>query len=271
MMGDSTFGSDDAPAQGTNAATLSRSIASTNGMTHQSLDDVRRDLVLANRILAREGILDAFGHVSVRDPTDPSHFVMSWARAPELIELDDLMEFGPDGEVVRGDRFPYLERYIHAAIFERQPETMAICHNHTASILPFSISKSVRLRPVIHTAAVLGGEAPVWDIAEEFGSNTNLLVVNMQQGRSLARTLGDGRIALMRGHGAVVTGISIPGVVSACINMDKNARVQLEAHRLGEFTPLSQGEMARPAVAPGQSEVPDRGWEAYVRRVTGPA
>jgi ribulose-5-phosphate 4-epimerase/fuculose-1-phosphate aldolase len=181
------------------------------------------------------------------------------------------MEFGPDGEVASGTKFPYLEGYIHAAIYERQPETMAVCHNHTASILPFSISRSARLKPVIHTAAVLGGEAPVWDIADEFGSSTNLLVVNMQQARSLARTLGDGRIALMRGHGSVVTGVSIPAVVSACINMDKNARVQLQAMQLGEYTPLHAGELERPAVAPGQSAVPDRGWEAYVRRVTAPA
>src|SRR5262249_35484227 len=127
----------------------------------QSVDDARRELVLANRILACEGILDAFGHVSVRHPRDPSHFILSWARAPELIELDDLMEFGPDGEVVSGEKFPYLERYIHAAIYAHQPATMAVCHNHTASILPFSISKAVPLQPVIHTAAVLGGAAPV--------------------------------------------------------------------------------------------------------------
>jgi ribulose-5-phosphate 4-epimerase/fuculose-1-phosphate aldolase len=234
----------------------------------QSLDEVRRDLVLGNRILAHEGILDAFGHVTVRHPTEPSHFLMAWARAPELIELADLMEFGPDGEVVHGHRFPYLERYIHAAIYETQPNTIAVCHCHTTSILPFSISRAVRLTPVIHTAAVLGGEAPVWDIADDFGSDTNLLVVKMEQARSLARTLGQGRVALMRGHGAVVSGISIPAVVSACLNMDKNARVQLQAMQLGDYTPLHPGELARPAVAPGESAVPDRGWEAYVRRVT---
>jgi ribulose-5-phosphate 4-epimerase/fuculose-1-phosphate aldolase len=237
----------------------------------QSLEDVRRDLVLANRILAREGVLDAFGHISVRHPRDARRFIMSWARAPELIEDQDLMEFGPEGEVLSGEKMPYLERFIHAAIFAQQPETMAVCHNHTASILPFSISRTAKLTPVIHTAAVLGGEAPVWDIADEFGPDTNLLVVNMQQGRSLARTLGAGRIALMRGHGSVVSGPSIPAVVSACINMDKNARVQMQAMQLGDYTPLHPGEMVRPAVAPGQSEVPDRGWEAYVRRVTGPA
>jgi HCOMODA/2-hydroxy-3-carboxy-muconic semialdehyde decarboxylase len=237
----------------------------------ESLDAVLRDLVLANRILAREGILDAFGHVSARHPVDPRRFFLSWARAPEVVELDDLMEFGPEGELLKGDKLPYLERFIHAAVYAQQPETRAVCHNHAASILPFSISKSARLRPVIHTAAVLGGEAPVWDIADDFGPDTNLLVVNMQQGRSLARTLGSGRIVLMRGHGSVVCGVSVPAVVSACINMDKNARVQLQAMQLGEYTALAPGELARPAVAPGQSDVPDRGWEAYVRRLTGPA
>lgn len=238
----------------------------------QTFDDLRRDLVLANHILAREGILDAFGHISVRHPSDPRRFILSWARAPELVEDADLLEFDADGEpVTPGGKLPYLERYIHAAIYESQPRTMAVCHNHTTSILPFSISSSTRLRPVIHTAAVLGGEVPVWDIADEFGSNTNLLIVNMQQGRSLARALGSGRIALMRGHGSVVVGVSIPAVVSACLNMDKNARVQLQAMQLGEYVPLAPGEVQRPAVAPGESSVPDRGWEAYVRRVSGPA
>jgi HCOMODA/2-hydroxy-3-carboxy-muconic semialdehyde decarboxylase len=237
----------------------------------QSVDSVRRELVLANRILAREGVLDAFGHVSVRHPGDPRRFIMAWARAPELIEEQDLMEFGLDGEVTRGDKPPYLERFIHAAVYAHQPETMAVCHNHTASILPFSISKSTKLTPVIHTAAVLGGAAPVWDIADDFGSSTNLLVVNMEQGRSLARTLGSGKIVLMRGHGSVVCSTTVPGVVSACINMDKNARVQMQAMQLGEYVELSAGELARPAGAPGASALPDRGWEAYVRRVTDPA
>ena len=240
-------------------------------MTQQA-SDPPRDLVMANHILAREGILDAFGHVSIRHPENPRHFVMAWARAPELIELPDLMEFDADGEPVGDDkRFPYLERYIHAAVYEQRPDVMAVCHNHTASVLPFSISRGTKLRPVIHTGAVIGGEVPVWDIADDFGSETNLLVVNMQQGRSLARVLGDKPVVLMRGHGAVVASVSVPAVVSACLNLDKNARVQLQAAQLGEYVPLAPGEVARPSVAPGQSAVPDRAWEAYVRRVTDPA
>src|SRR6266566_2047006 len=114
----------------------------------EPIDAARRDLVLANRILAREGIEDA-----------------------------DLLEFGLDGELrQQTDRVPYLERYIHAAVYEQRPDVMAVCHNHTLSILPFSISKTVRLRPVVHTGAVLGGEVPVWNIADEFGNSTNMLV-----------------------------------------------------------------------------------------------
>jgi ribulose-5-phosphate 4-epimerase/fuculose-1-phosphate aldolase len=231
------------------------------------LATARRQLVMANRILANEGILDAFGHVTVRHPGQADRFLMAWARAPELIEDADLLEFTLDGTVLdAGGRVPYLERFIHGAIYEQRPEVMAVCHNHTLSILPFSISSTARLRPVIHTGAVLGGEVPVWDIADEFGSNTNMLVVTQEQGRSLARTLGQGRLALMRGHGSVVVGPDVPGLVSACMAMDKNARVQLQALQLGEYTPLAPGEITRPWVATGQPPLPDRAWEVWVRR-----
>jgi HCOMODA/2-hydroxy-3-carboxy-muconic semialdehyde decarboxylase len=235
-------------------------------MPNSGLASVRRDLVIANRILAHEGIVDAFGHITVRHPDHADRFIMAWARAPELVEDDDLMEFSLDGTLLdTSGRVPYLERFIHGAVYEQRPEVMSVCHNHTLSILPFSISKDVRLRPVIHTGAMIGGEVPVWNIADEFGSNTNLLVVTMEQGRSLARTLGQGRVALMRGHGSVVVGPTIPSVTHACMSMDKNAKVQLQAMQLGEFIPLAPGEINRPWVAPGQP-LPDRQWEALVRR-----
>jgi HCOMODA/2-hydroxy-3-carboxy-muconic semialdehyde decarboxylase len=228
----------------------------------------REDLVLGNRILANEGILDAFGHVSVRHPDRGDRFLLSWARAPELVEDADLLEFNLDGSLAQQtDRVPYLERFIHGAIYEQRPDVMAICHNHTLSILPFSISRSVRLRAVIHTGRVVGDEVPVWDIADEFGSSTNLLVINMDQGRSLARTLGAGRIALMRGHGSVVVASDVPGVVAACIAMDKNAQVQLQAMHLGgEIIPLAPGEIARPPAPSEGPPMPDRAWEYWRRR-----
>jgi HCOMODA/2-hydroxy-3-carboxy-muconic semialdehyde decarboxylase len=236
-------------------------------MGNYELEAARRDLVMANRILAHEGILDAFGHVTVRHPHHADRFLMAWARAPELIEDGDLMEFSLDGTPLdTSGRTPYLERFIHGAVYEQRPDIIAVCHNHTLSILPFTISKTARLRPVIHTGAVLGGEVPVWNIADEFGSSTNLLVTTMDQARSLARTLGRRRLALMRGHGSVVVGADIPAVVTACTAMDKNAQVQLQAMQLGEFIPLAPGEIDRPWVAAGEPPLPDRAWEAYVRR-----
>jgi HCOMODA/2-hydroxy-3-carboxy-muconic semialdehyde decarboxylase len=193
--------------------------------------ELREQLVLANRILAAEGVLDAFGHVSVRTAERPDRFLLAWARAPELVEDADLLEFHLDGTPVQpSDRAPYLERFIHAAVYEQRPDVMAVCHNHTPSILPFSISRTARLQPVIHSAAVLGGPVPVWDIADEFGPATNMLVVNMDQGRSLARTLGAGTIALMRGHGSVVAGASVPAVVSGTTCRSRPARSGARSH-----------------------------------------
>lgn len=237
--------------------------------------NLRQQLVVGNRILANEGILDAFGHVSIRHPERADRFLMAWARAPELVEDADLLEFNLDGTLAQQtDRVPYLERFIHGALYEARPDVMAVCHNHTTSILPFGISRSVRLRPVIHTGAVLGGEVPVWDIADEFGHETNLLVINQAQGRSLARVVGSGPLALMRGHGSVVVGATVSAVVSACISMDKNARVQMQALQLGDYVPLAPGEIRRESLQPEREwgphntqPLPDRAWEALVRRV----
>jgi ribulose-5-phosphate 4-epimerase/fuculose-1-phosphate aldolase len=231
------------------------------------LSKAREDLVIANRVLANEGILDAFGHVSVRHPEHPDRYIMSWARSPELIEDSDLLEFALDGTVLsKDDRFPYLERFIHGAIYEARPDVCAVCHNHTLSILPFSISRNVRLRPVIHTAASLGGEVPVWDIADEFGSATDLLVRDMEQGRSLSRALGQGPIALMRGHGSVVAGADLFGVIGTCIGMDKNAKAQLLAQQLGgDIVPLSQGEI-EVVVQRTSGPASARAWEYWKRR-----
>jgi ribulose-5-phosphate 4-epimerase/fuculose-1-phosphate aldolase len=170
------------------------------------------------------------------------------------------------GEQVSGDERPgYLERPIHAAIYEARPDVHAVVHAHAEDILPFGVVDATPLRPVIHSGSFIGAHVPVWDIADKFG-DTNLLVTNMEQGRSLARTVGQGRLALMRGHGSVVVGRDVRNVVAACISMDKNARVQLQALQLGELIPLAPGEIARPAVPPGAPPLPDRAWEYWERR-----
>jgi ribulose-5-phosphate 4-epimerase/fuculose-1-phosphate aldolase len=153
--------------------------------------DAARELVAANRILGREGILDAYGHVSVRHPERADHFLLSRARSPENVEAGDVLEFDSEGGLVGdADVIPYLERFIHAGVYEARGDVMAVCHNHALSILPFSISRSVRLRATVNASGMFGDGVPVWDIADEFGDSTDMLVRTMEQGRSVARVVG---------------------------------------------------------------------------------
>src|ERR1051326_7418368 len=145
------------------------------------LEHLLRDLVVANRILANEDVVDAYGHISVRHPDNPKHFFMARSLAPELVERHDLIEFDQAGEPVKDKRQPYLERFIHAAIFEARPDITAVVHAHAEDTLPFGLVKTP-LQPVIHSGSFIGGKVPVWDIRKKFG-DTNLLVTNMAQGR----------------------------------------------------------------------------------------
>jgi ribulose-5-phosphate 4-epimerase/fuculose-1-phosphate aldolase len=229
--------------------------------------DVRPELVAANRILGHEGILDAYGHVSVRDPGNPGHFLLSRARSPENVEVEDILEFDGEGEVIGDtDAAPYVERFIHAGVYEARPDVTAVCHNHAMSILPFSISRSVRLRATVNASRMFGDGVPVWDIADEFGTSTNLLVRNMAQGRSLARTLGLGPVGLMRGHGSVVAATGLRQVVARCLDMDRGARAQLSAMTLGPTRPFTEAELAPHADLPAGLASDDRAWEYLLRR-----
>src|SRR6516225_4364042 len=188
------------------------------------LDDLLRDLVVANRILSNEDVVDAYGHISVRHPDNPKHFFMSRSRAPELVERHDLIEFDQAGEPVKDKRQPYLERFIHAAIFEARPDVMAVVHAHAEDTLAFGVAGATRLRPVVHSGAFIGPEVPVWDIADNFG-DTNLLVTDMAQGRDLAKCLGGNNVALMRGHGFAAASRSLIEVVRMSVYLPRNARV----------------------------------------------
>jgi HCOMODA/2-hydroxy-3-carboxy-muconic semialdehyde decarboxylase len=206
--------------------------------------DLLRELAYANRILAHESVVDAFGHVSVRHPDEPGHFLISRSLGPELVTPADIQRFTLVGEEVSGDaRPPYAERVIHGAVYEARPEVMAVCHNHAPSIIPFGVT-GVRLRPIFHLAASIGSDIPVWDIADEFGA-TDMLVRTVEQGRSLARTLGPRRVALMRGHGSVVAGRTLSEVVMTCVYMEQNARLQMQALALGDVHYLSDEEIER--------------------------
>ncbi len=232
-----------------------------------NLTELRRDVAIANRILAHEGVVDAYGHVSVRYPGDKNRFLLSRSRAPELVTPDDLMEFGLDGEVVdKADkRAPYAERFIHSAIYETRPEIVAVVHNHSQAIVPFSITKTP-LRPLIHVAGAMGATIPVWDIRDKFG-DTNLLVANMEQGRDLTKTLGQNTVVLMRGHGCTVASDSLKKVVITAIYVQVNAKLQLQATALGgEIAFLSPGETKKTGDLLNMPLVENRLWEYLASR-----
>jgi ribulose-5-phosphate 4-epimerase/fuculose-1-phosphate aldolase len=222
-------------------------------------------LVAANRILANEGVVDAFGHVSVRDPRNAERFWLSRSRSPALVELDDLMEFTLDGTAVdaRG-RTAYGERMIHAAVYAARGDVQSVVHHHAYGVLPFTITAEP-LRPVVHTASVIGAKVPVWDIRTRFGA-TDMLVRTIEQGRDLAAALADNTCALLRGHGAVVVGASIQRSVLTAIYLQVNANVLLQALPLGTPEALSVEEIARSAEAQFSPLALDRSWEYFCQR-----
>jgi HCOMODA/2-hydroxy-3-carboxy-muconic semialdehyde decarboxylase len=234
----------------------------------QAPRDVPRELarlVAANRILANEGVVDAFGHVSVRDPRNAERFWLSRSRSPALVELDDLMEFALDGTAVdaRG-RTPYGERMIHAAVYAARADVRSVVHHHAYGVLPFTITGEP-LRPVVHTASVIGAVVPVWDIRARFG-DTDMLVRSLEQGRDLAATLANNTCVLIRGHGAVVVGASVERAVLTAIYLQVNASVLLQALPLGAPQALSAGEIARSAEAQFSPLALDRTWEYFCQR-----
>ena len=231
------------------------------------LQRAKNDLVIANRILANEGVVDAYGHVSMRHPDNPERFLLSRSRSPELVEADDIMEFALDGTVVGNDRRPpYLERFIHGSLYEVRPDVMAVVHSHAEETLAFGIT-NVALKPMMHVGGLLGPRMPVWDIADRFGENTNLLVTNRDQGRDLAQCLGTGKIALMRGHGFAAAGPTVQEAVRLSIFLPINARVMREALDLGtSIKGLSAGEIERRRIYDPKASESWRAWEYWAGR-----
>lgn len=193
---------------------------------------VLEDIVIGSRILADFGVLDAFGHVSARHPTNPNRFLMSRSLAPALVTADDIMEFDLDGNAIdaRG-RSLFLERFIHSEIYKARPDVMSVVHTHSPGVIPFTVSQ-VPLRPMYHNPAFLGAGAPVWDIRHDFGT-TDMLVRNKEIGKSLAVALGDKSVVLMRGHGDVTVGPAVKVAVFRAYYTDVNARLQAQAIALG--------------------------------------
>ena len=190
------------------------------------------DLVAANRILAYHGVLDAFGHISIRHPKNPEHYLMSRWLAPALVAADDIAEYDLESvALTHQDMQLYSERYIHSEIYKVRPDVQAIVHSHSPTVVPFSVTKAT-FRPILHNAAFLGAEVPVFDIREKFGP-TDMLVNRKERGAEVARILGKHNVALMRGHGNVVVGGNIQNVVWRAYYTEVNARMLATAIAVG--------------------------------------
>ena len=226
------------------------------------------DLVAANRILVDQGVLDGYGHVSVRHPADPQRYLMSRSLAPALVTAADVMEYDLDSNPVdaRG-RATYLERFIHGEVYRARPDVEAVVHDHSPSVIPFGVS-TASLRPLYHMSAFLGGGVPVFDIKTASGQSTDMLVRDPALGKSLAQTLGSRPVALMRGHGVVVVGASLPLVVFRAVYTEMNARLQAQAMALGGPVTYLDDEEARRAEGSVGSGVA-RPWELWRRKALG--
>ena len=221
------------------------------------------ELVIANRVVAHLKLVDSFGHVSVRNPENPQRYFMSRSRAPSLVTKDDILEFDLDSNPIdaRGLR-PYAERFIHGCLYCARPDVMAVCHNHAHGLLPMAVTKTA-MRPAIHSAAVIGQQVPVWDIRDQFG-DTNMLVTSSEMGNSLARAVGAGKAALMRGHGSVIAAKSVQDVVFTTFYLQLNAEVLIKAMSMGgEITYLSPGETERSGEVHSQPFSRGRAWEEW--------
>ena len=228
------------------------------------LDDLFEELVTANRILAREGVVDSFGHISARHPDNPNQFLLSRARAPDCIEKDDIMTFTLDGEQVSPPgKAPYLERFIHGGLYEARPDVHSVVHNHSPSVIPFGVTNKP-LRPLLHMCAHIGAEVKIWDSQDQFG-DTALLVDSVAMGRDMAKAMGSGRTILMRGHGATVAANNIRYAVFTSIYMEVNAKLQMQAMAMGDIKFLTRGEVDKIVARTGPYSL-NRAWENWCRR-----
>lgn len=226
----------------------------------------RQNLALANRILAHEGVIDAFGHVSVRHPTIQEHYLISRHRACELVHEEDILELTLDCVPVSPtSQRLYGELVIHGCIYQARPDVQAICHHHSGDILPFCVT-DVPFHPVFHLGGTSGHSVPIWDSRDEFG-DTGLVVIKPEEGRSLARGLGPSSMILMRHHGATVVGQSIQDMVFRTVFTTRNAEVLGRAHAIGKVDPLTHGETLKSFTFHQGPRPTERAWEYWSMRL----
>ena len=202
-----------------------------------------RELVDANHILFDQGVVDGFGHVSMRHPVRPNHFLLARSMAPALVTAKDVLEFDPDGAPTEaGGPAVYLERFIHSEIYRTRPDVVAVVHSHSPAVVPFSVVSGTKLRPICHMCGFLGAATPVFEIRDVAGPGSDLLIRDSCLGAALAQSLGQSAAVLMRGHGSTVVGGTLRQAVFRAVYTEIGARLQSEAMRLGPVTYLTEEE-----------------------------
>jgi len=223
------------------------------------------DLAIANRVLAHENVVDGFGHISARDPQNPNRYWLARSMAPALVTEADVMTYDLDSNALNANgRVSYLERFIHGAIYKVRPDVQSVVHAHTASVIPFGVS-SAALQPIYHMASFLGTNVPVFEIRDAAGPASDMLIRTPALGDALARTLGSANVALMRGHGMVAVGTSIPEAVFRAYYTGMDAQLESEALRLG--TPRFLNAAEAQASSETNAALVDRSWQLWKRAV----
>ena len=236
-----------------------------------TLLEARRELALANRIVANEGVIDAFGHVSMRHPDNPRRYLLSRSRAPELVTPDDFIEYDLNSQP---DRDPgvgqYSERVIHGEIYKARPEVNSVCHHHCPAFMPL-LATGTDYMPIFHLGSVGGIRPPFWDQRDEFG-DTNMLVIKPEEGASLARALGKHWMVLMMRHGVTVAGTSVRDCVFRSVFSARNAEYQVRAMTIGsDISTLSPGETMLAGQISSKTTGLTRSWEYWSMRVANKA
>jgi ribulose-5-phosphate 4-epimerase/fuculose-1-phosphate aldolase len=219
------------------------------------------DLVVANHILYNQGVVDGFGHVSVRDDQRPDRFWLARSMAPSLVQAEDILEYDLESTALNANgRRSYVERFIHGEVYRNRPDVMAVVHDHSPAVIPFGVS-TVPLRPVFHMSGFLR-DVKKFDIRAASGQMTDMLIRNHDLGHSLAMTLGNSPVALMRGHGVTVVGATLKEAIFRAVYTEVNARVQTQAITLGgpvEYLAEQEAELAETA----NRAQHDRPWELW--------
>jgi HCOMODA/2-hydroxy-3-carboxy-muconic semialdehyde decarboxylase len=248
------------------AASLAASAADSGQPAPPADSELLADLVIANRILFRQRVVDAFGHVSVRHDKDPGRFLLARNMAPGLVRAEDIVEFDLDSRPVNaGGRKVYLERFIHGEIYRTRPEVMAVIHSHAPAVVPFGVVASVPLRAIWHMSGFLGTGVPIFEIRDTAGTSSDLLIRSNELGKALAGSLGSNHVVLMRGHGATVVGTTLREAVFRAVYTQVNAELQLQAQQLGPVEFLTAGEAQATTESVGSQN--ERAWNLWKSEV----